>query len=316
MIPPETIVPIVRAAAQACWTLQGQRDKKQFATLSLVCRYWSQIIRPALFSRLILRDGQDLDDLLLLLLSPTVHIEPPLTQCIREIVVTQSGSLRAPWFHRVLNVQQNATQQLEFHLGVRGWKDVGPNGILSASLPRTLPSSIFPFTELALSGVHFQRVNDLIRTIRDLSELCILYCRELSFGDTSMLQRGVPPRRRSDPEDLSRNFSVSAKDCGGQKMDKELMFLLVSRMVRRRHSLTPLGEDIWQASKMLIMAIKAENTFIPNLEGEDLAMVLYRVCTRAHRTTHSLRLVYYLSTARHLRSPAKKNPWLHHHHHA
>ena len=152
-------------------------------------------------------------------------------------------------------------------------KVLGTGGFLAASLPRTLPGSTFPFAELNLVDVHFQKVNDLVRVIRDLSELQVLHCQKISFEDATIVN-GVVPRRREVSGPAYRSLEVGAKDCGGHEMEKELMFCLVSRTVQRRYTFKPLGEIIWQAFKDVFLALKMQGQGIMTLECEYFCGVL------------------------------------------
>lgn len=275
-IPPETIACIAANLDKVCNEIQGRPAYKVLGDLSLVCRYWAQVCRPAMFKVLTLRSGNDLDNLILLLSSSTpIPQVPPMADCLECIQTVQKGPWKSPWVHRIPSIQRYTTHELDIRVQVQGVKDPVTDGLWNALIPRTLPPSLFLLRALDISDVRFRRVDDFLSTVRDLPNLEQLECWSISFDHESIPRRRAF-RRRYQASQPVRGLEVSVNECKGPQMEKELMFTLLFEVCHRRCRFS--NSRPWYAFRGLIMALNPPHLNFSTLKFDgELLLILLRL---------------------------------------
>ena len=83
-----------------CCSTESKGLKKGLAHLSLTCRHWAVVFRPALFNSLVLRCANDLEQLAAILDYPALA-DHPLSPLIHDIGIKVDGTPQLPWLHHL-----------------------------------------------------------------------------------------------------------------------------------------------------------------------------------------------------------------------
>ena len=151
--------------------------KTGLANASVVCRYWGEVTRPALWTRLNIRSPEDVRELLRM-----VRSRPEVCAHTKKIIYLKKDNHIPPWIplHTLLKYFPPQTK-LGLQIGTHPNRDddYDPHNAVDGStllrcFPRTLPRSVMPYvTELHASCTTFQRVGDiwkLLHAFPDASE--------------------------------------------------------------------------------------------------------------------------------------------------
>ncbi|PSR97718.1 hypothetical protein PHLCEN_2v4260 [Hermanssonia centrifuga] len=176
----------------------GTKEKRDVGQLALTCRYWATKCQPAIFKRIWLRSGKEVDELLSLMASPLSRV----SSYIKTLVLIQKQPSNAPWIHLValrlvpklsLDTEDPIDLSLSNVDGIRSIHD---------GLPRSYPSFSSHISQLHLKNAHFNSFADLLHLADEMPSLQNLECSGLTWPtapDTPPVvprQRGIPPHLR------------------------------------------------------------------------------------------------------------------------
>lgn len=174
-----------------------RRSKHELVAPSLVCKYWSEAIRPVLFQILILRSREDVRFLKNNVSSPRYTLSS-LFDAIQIIEIHQEATETKPWLHHVHGLSTQLRRTV-FTCTVLG----GANDSASTvgrwapfeSLPSVTPSYV-RLSVLTLKGLMFASMTELARAIDNFSTLKKCDCYLLTFSDLSSVAQSRRTRRR------------------------------------------------------------------------------------------------------------------------
>lgn len=265
--PPEILCKIVESlhfdgdfdSVLDCWVVADRKLKQGLTACSLTCRFWAAIIRPMLFTFIVLRNAKDVEQLLRLL-EQSVSVGPPITRCIASIGLEFDEVHARPWLHRVSAVFRclNAHgRRACLDLRVNGHQDVKTRSPVAHTLPyqlfpRTVPYSIIPLRRIILTSLRLRNTSDLFRIIHGFPDLEECACRNISFIEASTtLPR--PPRPGKGPT------FVTFSGCGDGTLETQIA--LASALLPIPHALG-LDRYTWNA------ALAAATCLVPSDYGE------------------------------------------------
>ncbi|GJF00814.1 hypothetical protein PsYK624_171150 [Phanerochaete sordida] len=168
--------------------------KHKLVAPSLVCRYWSECIRPALFEDINLRCGSDLSFVEDIIIHPRFKTSS-LNGAIKRIrAVHRFPPLPEPWLHRIQQVMMRLPET-QFMCEVR--RDTSGSNVPMpvrwppfAALPRVPPSfySLQLFT-IQITGSELKSTTELARLVDSFPALQQCYFYKLKFLDPSPIIR-------------------------------------------------------------------------------------------------------------------------------
>ena len=226
-------------------------SKQDLSACISTCRHWAKRCRPMAFRHITLRSCEDFARLEVMLQTPST-LNPSLSDCLGPTIhIVKSGPWTRPWFHRlqrlVFLMRKPPNICLEFSN-----PDNGPRPrSFSASLPVTLPGSVFRFQELKLDQWHFASVSDLLRLLRELPSLISFSGYRLHFGTFVIPQVVYPPRHRDRRSKLS---SITLDRCSSPASEMQLMLMLLSAAASER---LVLDNATWCNLTMIILEVIA-----------------------------------------------------------
>lgn len=211
--------------------------KHILATYGLTCRYWAAVVRPILFESIRLRGSQDVQQLVELLDYDRANglVEPKLADCVRgfELEVQLSALAgvvphlhhlsvlhpRVPTLWRGGHTMLLCLSDTDAPAGVAEKGEVrSVLSVLSASLPRTLPGSIFDVHTLRLSHLRMRSLSDLVRAVESLPTIVWCYCDSLTFSHESAGPPNIAMRRARRSQ---LRFATSSS-CGDGSLRRQL----------------------------------------------------------------------------------------------
>ncbi|EKM48118.1 uncharacterized protein PHACADRAFT_109377 [Phanerochaete carnosa HHB-10118-sp] len=214
-LPPEVLSYILQCVPPYyLWLdLDERRElKRGLAGPALVCKHWSEDIRPTLFQELELRSAEDVRFLKNIVSSPGFAASC-LSGSIRWIYIRQEATGAKPWLHHVHGLSTRL-QGTKFRCVVknRAGDAASTAGRWAPfeSIPTVTPSYI-RLSSLILRDVVFASKTELIRLVDNFPTLEDCYCERLTFLDPLPPARPRRLRRRSPP--TRHNFLCTMSYC-------------------------------------------------------------------------------------------------------
>lgn len=217
------------------WLVNNNKLKQGLAACSLTCRYWAACVRPMLFESIVLRNRDDVEQLLHFLC-----FSAPLTcsilRCIIRLGIQIDGP-QQPWLHHVSKLcgLMNAAGcsvylDLSVDDRVQDRQELLPSTALPLRcFPRSIPYSILPIYRITLDNLRLRRIEDLFRFIQGFPSLYACACRHVSFRDVS-----DPPPLHLSPRRASRFLThVTMSECGDGKLDTQLRLACSALLIPR-----------------------------------------------------------------------------------
>jgi hypothetical protein len=240
-LPPELIYNILNHVVSRNPFLKlWSYDKQGLSACSLTCRHWAGVIRPALFSTIVLRQPGDISKLLEFLDSE-ISVGPALSNCIENLTleVEPTVLVRAvPCLQHYCKLVKRLYVLARLHINncqspITGGplSQLDPfslSKVLSSSLPKTLPGTMFPVSELMLSSLRLRSVADLVHTVNSLPTVQVCRCSHVVFGEGPATPH-LPVRRR-----LSRLHTVDISECGDGRLETQVELCSMVADVRER----------------------------------------------------------------------------------
>ncbi|GJE90179.1 hypothetical protein PsYK624_063050 [Phanerochaete sordida] len=168
-----------------------RRQKHELVAPSLVCRFWTECIRPALFRDITVRNASDVSFLEDIVCSPRFS-DSSLNSAIKNIRAQHwFPPIEEPWLHRLQTIMARLPEtQFSCHL----WRETTEGSPRSApirwppfaALPR-VPPFLFGLrlNTIQLTGSELKRPVELVRLVHSFPTLQECYCSQLKFRDPS-----------------------------------------------------------------------------------------------------------------------------------
>ncbi|EKM52559.1 uncharacterized protein PHACADRAFT_261062 [Phanerochaete carnosa HHB-10118-sp] len=176
---------------------ERRRSKHELVAPSLVCRYWSEVIRPFLFQILILRSHEDVRLLKNVVSSPR-YTSSSLFEAIQIIEIHQKAADTKPWLHHIHGLSTRLRGTI-FTCTVLGDAN-DPASTVGRWAPfKSLPSltpSYVRLSVLTLDRLIFASTTELARVIDSFSTLKKCDCYALTLLDPSPVTHSRRIRRR------------------------------------------------------------------------------------------------------------------------
>ena len=150
--------------------------KEGLASCSLTCKHWAAVLREALFSRLTLRNLEDVTQIISFFRS-SLSIGRPLSQILNLIIVDIIDAAQLPWVHHLdklaIPIIKNGGGYLNIGMRLTGDKTSQIYPLPFSSFPRSVPKThVFTATgSLSLKNVRLRCCADLIRFSRGFPRL-------------------------------------------------------------------------------------------------------------------------------------------------
>ncbi|EKM59955.1 uncharacterized protein PHACADRAFT_206170 [Phanerochaete carnosa HHB-10118-sp] len=198
LTPPDTCKNRASHSFELSWK-KYLRLKSGLATPSLVCKHWSEAIRPLLFSRLGLRSAEDVRMLRNVIDSPRFRTSS-LSGAIQRVSIQQEAAQTKPaWLHHV-HWLTSRLQETLFHCYITSPTDGSHSMIghrdLFRSLPRVPPLYSLRLTGLVLRKLQFASATEAALLIDGFPFLQRLACYQLTFLDPSPVVQSRRSSRR------------------------------------------------------------------------------------------------------------------------
>lgn len=228
-----------------CWVVANRKLKQGLTACSLTCRYWATIIRPMLFTFIILRNAKDVEQFLRFM-EQSVSVGPSIIRCITSIGLEFHGVHDRPWLHHVGAVFRRLNahgRRVYLDLQVKGHHNVKTRAPVVHTLPyqlfpRTIPYSIIPLRRIVLTSLRLRNTGDLFRIIHGFSGLEECACRNISFTEPSTTP-SRPPSPGKGPT------LVTFSECGDRKIETQIA--LASAVYAAPHALG-LDDYTWSSA--------------------------------------------------------------------
>ncbi|EKM52874.1 uncharacterized protein PHACADRAFT_198923 [Phanerochaete carnosa HHB-10118-sp] len=200
-LPPETLSQIFNCITPTRLSLdltERRRAKRQLIAPSLVCKHWSEPLRPILFRTLELRDIEAVRFLKSIVCSPGFTTSS-LPGAIWQIFIHQEATEAKSWLHHVHGLSTRL-RETRFDCTV-----VSPTGDPAyvpnrwapfESIPSITPSYV-RLSYLTLNGIVFTTTTELARLIDNFSTLQRCTCNKPTFLDPSPVVQSCRVRRRA-----------------------------------------------------------------------------------------------------------------------
>ncbi|EKM52877.1 uncharacterized protein PHACADRAFT_149803 [Phanerochaete carnosa HHB-10118-sp] len=177
---------------------ERRRLKRELVAPSLVCKHWSDAIRPLLFSILELRSAEDVRFLKNIVCSPR-FASSSLSGAIWRIRIHQEAMEAKPWLHHVHGLSARLRETLFECTVVNRADDLTPmvgRWAPFQSIPSVTPSYV-RLSELTIHGVVFTSTTELARLVDNFPALENCACHRLTFLDPSPVVQSRRARRRA-----------------------------------------------------------------------------------------------------------------------
>ncbi|EKM50246.1 uncharacterized protein PHACADRAFT_201086 [Phanerochaete carnosa HHB-10118-sp] len=168
--------------------------------LGLVCKHWSEAIRPILFHTLELRDAEDVRFLKNITNSPRITASC-LSKSFKQIFIRQEATGGKPWLHHVHGLSTRLREtRFECSVVNRSGNLVSTAGCwaLFELVPIVTPSYV-RLSILTLDNVVFMSKTELARLIDNFPTLSECHCWRLAFLDPSPVVQSRRTQRRALP---------------------------------------------------------------------------------------------------------------------
>ncbi|EKM48935.1 uncharacterized protein PHACADRAFT_107916 [Phanerochaete carnosa HHB-10118-sp] len=176
---------------------ERRRLKHELVALSLVCKHWSEAIRPLLFRQIELRSANDVRLLKNIVCSPRFTTSS-LSGAIWHIKIHQEATEAKSWLHHVHGLSTRLQETAFDCTVVRPAGD--PASVPSRWAPfQSIPSvtrSYVRLRRLFLNDVVFTSTTELARLLDNFSTLEHCACNQLTFLDSSPVVQSRRARRR------------------------------------------------------------------------------------------------------------------------
>ncbi|EKM52871.1 uncharacterized protein PHACADRAFT_198919 [Phanerochaete carnosa HHB-10118-sp] len=206
-LPPEILSRILHCVTPARFYWHDlaklRRWKHEVVASSLVCKYWSEAIRPLLFKELQLHSAEDVQFLKNIIGSPEFTTSS-LSRAIQRIHIHQEVTEAKSWFHHVHGLSARL-RETKFDCTVVSQAGNAGNAAPMpsrwapfASMPSITPSSGYVrLSWLRLSGVVFTSTTELARLVDNFPTLKCCVCNQVTFSDLSPVVQSRRTRRRT-----------------------------------------------------------------------------------------------------------------------
>ncbi|EKM52870.1 uncharacterized protein PHACADRAFT_261539 [Phanerochaete carnosa HHB-10118-sp] len=177
---------------------ERRRSKHELIGSSLVCKHWSEAIRPILFQRLQLRNAEDVRFLKNIVISPS-FVTSSLPEAIQWVYVHQEATEAKSWLHHIHGLS-TCLRNTTFECTV-----VSPAGDTASapcrwapfeSIPNVTPSYV-RLSKLTLNNIVFASTTELARLVDSFSTLRFCICGQLTFLDSSPVVQSRRARRHA-----------------------------------------------------------------------------------------------------------------------
>jgi hypothetical protein len=263
-------------------------SKLGLSAYSLTCRHWAEVIRPVIFRKIQLRQPEDVVQLLEFLDSGA-SIGPPLCNCIEELalhVYPAAVVTAVPCLHHyyklvkrlhalrhtsiIMKDDQPAITHGPSHHLEQGLQSRSLLNILSSSLPKTLPGTIFPVHKLVLFGLQLRTVGDLVCVVNSLPTIRSFTGERLTFTDNVTAPRRTIRRKTSM---LQRVFVTG---CGDESLKSHLE--LCSMITNSRGHLG-FSVDAWDSVHSTMLTVpNGHRSVSVELRAHSIREYLYNFC--------------------------------------
>lgn len=290
---------------------KADERRKLLSRLSLSCRYWARICRPLVFQCLTLHTREHLNKLIALIASDPQLVPPTLQQCLAASYV-DTAEFTGPWSGFWVRLM---SKKLPYHSGRRDLRYtlrqtyVPPTATnersaelfaprsWSASLPRTLPPSLFRAREVYLFHLRFRCIENLISLIGDVQGLQRVSCRDITFAEPFVPQYPSGTERGKDAAPIV----VQVSNCESAEMDLDVALMILWRSTLRSAPNHHLDTSSWVHIRETIRSLlpstwgkkhRLQLRIIPAQQDEPAAFeVAFR--TEPKHTSHSLRFKWF-----------------------
>ncbi|EKM52879.1 uncharacterized protein PHACADRAFT_100661 [Phanerochaete carnosa HHB-10118-sp] len=195
-LPPETLSLILKCLISS--TGKHRHLKHGLSASSLVCKFWSEAIRPVLFRELTLRTAEDVR-FLKNIVSSHRFTTSSLSGAIEKIYIHQEAPETKPWLHHVHGLSTRLPKtRFQCTVVNRASDSEQAAGCWAPfrSIPRVTPSYV-RLSELTLHGVVFTSTTELARLVDNFPTLERCTCDQLTFLDPSPVVQSRRIRRRA-----------------------------------------------------------------------------------------------------------------------
>ncbi|EKM48279.1 uncharacterized protein PHACADRAFT_203013 [Phanerochaete carnosa HHB-10118-sp] len=254
-LPPEVLSYILQCVPPRYLGLdldERRKLKRGLAGPALVCKCWSEVIRPWLFREFELRSAEDVRFLKNIVSSPGFAASC-LSESIKWIYIRQEATGAKPWLHHVHGLSTRL-QGTKFRCVAknRAGDAASAAGRWAPfeSIPTVTPSYV-RLSDLTLHDVVFTSKTELVRLVDNFPTLENCYCERLTFLDPLPPARPRRLRRRSPPTRHNFRYIVDpARRMGldDRTWDTALQGLLA--LAPNRPGLTVVGGDVTDAVRI------------------------------------------------------------------
>ena len=158
-----------------------KEEERHLSALGLVCRYWTRLCRPVLFSSISLRTPDDAKCFRQMLHTPTLPGLQPIAAMTRDLTIVGTQNTDEPWFHLVfLLIPKLKSIRL-------GYFQPCPTGgkwpwcTLHPFLPHSIPGSLMPISLLSFEGAHLHSRSTIVRVVATIPLLEHLLMRDTTY---------------------------------------------------------------------------------------------------------------------------------------
>jgi hypothetical protein len=259
-LPPELIHSILDRLVAPYPLLAPVHSKRGLSACSLTCRHWTEVIRPFIFRTIVLKQPEDIVQLLEFL-DAGVSVGPALSDCVEKLALevnlaTLVGAVpclhhyyrlvkclrafKGAWLY-ISNDHNPTNGESRRQLIIRSLLNM-----LSSSLPKTLPGVLSLFNSLVLSSLGLRSIAHLVHTVNSLPGA--QYCRYSSIAfEEDMATHRIPIRRSP-----SRLNEVEALRCGDGSLKSQVELCSMIADTRKRLG---FSVDAWVSVHGIMLAI-------------------------------------------------------------
>lgn len=199
-IPEELFEHILWHAMDIHLSYASESSRHILATCGCVCRYWSGLCRPRLFSEIIMKSYADLKGYAELLSLGPIGTLPPIASYVQSVQAVSAARKEPPWMH---HIPKEIMSRLPSCRGIHLQMQVNDDGLrtvqgtkaltLHRGLPRSIPSCYSPITQLELTRVHFDSGPVLLKYLQALVSLEWISLDRVSWGTYPTNTTFLPP---------------------------------------------------------------------------------------------------------------------------
>lgn len=184
-------------------------EKRQIASVALVCRTWAAACQPRLFEELELRCREDLEQLLGLMACPKTKIQQYIWFIKCRVKPADSSP---PWIYlayiqlipKVISSRQPRT--LDIYIDGPSHKEY--KGLERQLFLRPLPPSVTRVSNLYLTDLHFKRFRDLVKLVSAYPSLKCVKCDRVTWDPATDNELPAPKSSLSRCTPYTRQYSM------------------------------------------------------------------------------------------------------------